>query len=332
MNTYSRRRFNQLAGLSAAAATLSNPVRIFATEKPGSKISGVQIGLITGFSYHNMPNDAESVLRYMVRDGINATEMQTPTHEDWVGAPKAPPRPYPEHLGGEQVNAPPRPPLSPEQQAARKAYAEQMTQWRTTMSMSKYVALRKMYNDAGVSFYAFKLPLEMRMPDAEFDYAFTAAKILGCTQFTMEMPDDPTLTARVGKFAEKHDLRVGYHAHLKATPTTWDVAMSQSPYNCINLDIGHYVAAGNHDAVAFIKKNHARIVSLHIKDRRYPENGGQNVPWGEGDTPIKEVLQLVKKEGYPFPCTIELEYVPPEGSDSEKEIVKCLAYVKAALA
>jgi sugar phosphate isomerase/epimerase len=332
---YSRREFNQLAltGLSVAAMDAFASTSVFAAAKPDSKINGVQLGLITGFSYHNMPNDAESVLKYMARDGINATEMQTPTHEDWAGAPKAPPRPYPEHVGGQQVNEAPRPPLTPEQVAARKAYAEEMTRWRTSMSMSKYAELRKLYNDAGVSFYAFKLPLEMRMPDAEFDYAFTAAKTLGCNQLTMEMPDNNSeLTARVGKFAEKHHLRVGYHAHLQATPTTWDVAMSQSPMNCINLDIGHYVAAGNRDTVAFIQKNHARIVSLHIKDRRYPQNGGQNVPWGEGDTPIREVLQLVKRERYPFPCTIELEYIAPEGSDSEKEIIKCLAYAKAALA
>jgi hypothetical protein len=54
--------------------------------------------------------------------------------------------------------------------------------------------------------------------------------------------------------------------------------------------------------------------------------------WGHGDTPIKEVLQLMKTEKYKFPATIELEYAPPEGSDSEKEIIKCLAFAKAALA
>lgn len=330
----SRRGFNKLAltGVSAVAASFT-PLNALGTVKPDSKFGGVQIGLNTGFSYHNMPNDAGTVLKYLVRDNINAIEMQSPTHEDWAGAPKAPPRPYPEHIGGEQVGAPPRPPLSPEQLAVRKKYAEEMTRWRTSMSMSRYVELRKMYNEAGVAFYAFKLLLDMRMPDAEFDYAFTAAKTLGCSQLTMEMPDNnAALTARVGRFAEKHKLPVGYHAHLQATPTTWDEAMSQSPYNCINLDIGHYVAAGNRDTLDFIRKNHTRITSLHIKDRRYPENGGQNVPWGTGDTPIKEVLQLVQKEGYAFPCTIELEYVPPEGYDSEKEILKCLAYARAVLA
>lgn len=52
---------------------------------------------------------------------------------------------------------------------------------------------------------------------------------------------------------------------------------------------------------------------------------------GQDDTPIKEVRAL-KKDKYKFPATVELEYRPPEGSDSEREIVKSLAYAKAALA
>jgi hypothetical protein len=40
----------------------------------------------------------------------------------------------------------------------------------------------------------------------------------------------------------------------------------------------------------------------------------------------------MKKEKYRFPGTIELEYTPPEGSDSAKEIAKCLQYCKDALA
>ena len=172
----------------------------------------------------------------------------------------------------------------------------------------------------------------MKSPDAEFDYIFKSAKAIGANQVTMEMPDGQSeLTKRIGDFAAKHKIWVGYHAHLQATPTTWDEAMSQSPYNGINLDLGHYTAAGNHDGIAFIRKNHARITSMHLKDRKYKENGEANLPWGQGDTPIKEALQLMKKEGYKFPATIELEYQIPEGSDSVKEVAKCLAYGKAAL-
>ena len=328
-----RRDFGRLA-VAASASTALHSSALFAQTRPNSKFGGVQIGVITPYSYHGLPNDGESLLKFMVADNINATEMQCPPIEEWAGAPKALPFRPAGPPTGQQVGAErQRPQMTPEQIAAQKAHLAAMTQWRLAAPMSKFQAFGKMYKDAGVSIYGFKLGLTMEMPDAEFDYAFNVCKALGANELTMEMPDGNTaLTKKIGDFAAKHKVWVGYHAHLQANASTWDEAMSQSPYNGINLDIGHYTAAGNHDQLDFIRKNHARITSMHMKDRKYPENGGQNMPWGQGDTPIKEALQLMKKEGYKFPATIELEYAPPAGSDSEKEIVKCLAYAKAALA
>lgn len=105
--------------------------------------------------------------------------------------------------------------------------------------------------------------------------------------------------------------------------------MSFSKYIGVNLDIGHFSAA-NFDAVAYIKEHHARITNLHLKDRK--KNQGPNVPWGQGDTPIKEVLQLMAKEKYAFPANIEFEYQVPEGSDPMTEMSKCLNYCKNTLA
>ncbi len=340
--TYSRRQFGKLSlsSLPVAAAVLSNPAKMFAAAtsdaKPDSKFGGVQIGVITAYSYRLMPQtDAASVLQYMLTDGVNATEMEN-TQEEYAGAPKRPA--MGRGPGGPPAAAPvagaapaPRRQMSPEQQAAMAKYAEDLTAWRLSVPMSKFEDLRKFYGQAGVSIYGFKITLNMKMPDAEFDYAFKAAKACGANQITMEMPEDPALTKRMGEFGSKYKMMVGYHAHLQAKPDTWDVAMSQSPYNGINLDIGHYTAAGNHDQLDFIRRNHARITSMHLKDRKYPENGGQNTPWGQGDTPIKEALKLVQAEKYTFPCTVELEYPIPEGSDPVKEVAKCVAYAKAAL-
>jgi sugar phosphate isomerase/epimerase len=106
--------------------------------------------------------------------------------------------------------------------------------------------------------------------------------------------------------------------------------MAYGKYNAINLDIGHFTAAG-YDAVAFIKQHHAKITNLHLKDRK--KNHGPNVAvWGTGDTPLKEVLQLLKAEKYPIPANLELEYPVPQGSDIVTEAKKCFAYVKSCLA
>ena len=79
----------------------------------------------------------------------------------------------------------------------------------------------------------------------------------------------------------------------------------------------------------FIRKYHDRITHIHLKDRKV--NEGPNVPWGQGDTPVREVLRLMKTERYPFPATIEFEYKPPDASDVMTEIAKCVQFCKAAL-
>ena len=83
--------------------------------------------------------------------------------------------------------------------------------------------------------------------------------------------------------------------------------------------------------IPFIAKHHDRITCLHLKDRRFGTKGGQNVPWGQGDTPIKEVLALMKKEKYTFPANIEFEYAIPEGSDPVAEVAKCYQYARKCL-
>ncbi len=332
---YTRRHVGRIALAALPAA------RLLCASKPNSKFGGVQIGVIAPYSFHGMPGDAESLLQDMVELGINACELQNPPAEAFAGAPAQAgrgggagrgPGGEPGRGGqGRGAGRGGRAALTPEQQAAQQKAAEEMKKWRLSVSMDKFKALRKMYEGAGVTIYAFKLGLTLAMSDDEYQYTFNVAKALGCNHLTMELPTDPALTKRIGEFAAKEKMMVGYHAHTQATPQLWDAAMAQSKYNAINLDIGHYTAGTSSDPIPFVKEHHERITSMHLKDRKYETNGGQNMPWGQGQTPLKEVLQLMKKEKYRFPGTIELEYTPPEGSDSMKEISKCLRYCKDAL-
>jgi sugar phosphate isomerase/epimerase len=180
-----------------------------------------------------------------------------------------------------------------------------------------------------VQIYAFKLALTDSMSDEEYDYTFNVAKSLGANQVTMEMPNkNGALTKRIGDFASKHQIAVGYHQHTQATFTLWDEAIGQSKYNGINLDIGHYVAGTSQSPLPLIEKYHDRITSIHLKDRK--KDNGPNVPWGQGDTPIREVLQLMKRGKYTFPATIELEY-RVEGSDPMTELKKCVEFCRGVL-
>ena len=230
--------------------------------------------------------------------------------------------------------------MTPEQQAAAEERAKTMREWRTTVSMDKFGQLRKMYNDAGVSIYAYTsdgMQKNMQTSDAEFDYLFNVAKTLGATHTTMELPsgaDAEAMLERMAQFAEKHKLAVAYHTHAQGSMSAFEQAFAISPWNKSNVDLGHYVAAGNigGSPVQFLEKHHARIASVHLKDRTLPEHCALNLPFGSGETPIKEILQTIKKNKWTFPVSIELEYAIPEGSDAVQEMKKCVQYCRTALA
>lgn len=113
----------------------------------------------------------------------------------------------------------------------------------------------------------------------------------------------------------------------------FDRAFALSPGNMANVDLGHYVAAGNigGSPVEFLQRHHARISSVHIKDRKSKANGGDNVAWGTGDTPIRDILKAMQTHGWRFPATAELEYRIPEGSNAVAETRKCVQYCAEAL-
>jgi sugar phosphate isomerase/epimerase len=137
----------------------------------------------------------------------------------------------------------------------------------------------------------------------------------------------------MGAFAEKHRLLNGMHNHTQVGDPSWsfDRLLASSPQNALNLDIGHYVAGTGESPIPVIQKYHDRITHLHIKDRRTAANGGENVSWGEGDTPIAEVLRLLQQEGYPITAMIELEYPIPETSDVLTGVAKCVGFCRGAL-
>ncbi len=329
--TLSRRDILKGAFTALAVAkpnVIANPLAY-----PDSKYGGVQIGIIISpYSFPDIPVPADQTLKTLLQVGINAIEMQDLRAELYAGAPSEPRQGY---SGSTRAAAgqTPSPQEVQQRQEARQKAAEELKQWRLSVPMSKYEALRKLYNDAGVNMYAFRLAnITPAISDEEFDYFFRSARAVGANQITVELPEETALTKRFGEFAEKYQTRVGFHNHTHVNYHSWDTALSQSPFNGVNFDVGHYLVATGESPIPFIKEHHDRITSLHLKDRQLPSNGGRNMPWGQGDTPLKEILQLMKAEGYTFPAAIELEYRIPEGSTTPTEIARCLKFCKDALA
>jgi sugar phosphate isomerase/epimerase len=192
----------------------------------------------------------------------------------------------------------------------------------------KCQALRKMYNGAGVNIHIHKIGFGQS--DEEIDFNFQVAKALGCVGITTERSE--ALAKKLAPFADKHKIWVAFHNHTNNYPVMdkKDPILECGQYIGFNFDVGHYFAGTKGlSPIPVIEKYHDRIVSLHLKDRT--ADGG-NLPWGQGKTPIKEILQLMRKEKWTFPADIELEYKVPQGSDSVAEVAKCVQYCKEALA
>jgi len=208
---------------------------------------------------------------------------------------------------------------------------EDIRKWRTTVSLDTFKEVRRKFDAAKIQIYAYNYSFREDFTDEEIARGFEFAKALGIK--TLTASSNVSTAKRIDPFAKKAKVRVGMHNHSNikpnefAKPEDFTAAMSgMSEYIAINLDIGHFTAAG-FDPVFFLKENHKRIVTLHIKDRK--KNQGANVVFGEGDTPIKQVLQTLKTMKLKIPANIEYEY---KGADSLVEVKKCVEYCKKALA
>jgi sugar phosphate isomerase/epimerase len=258
-------------------------------QTPNSRVVGVRIGAQT-YSFRGMSID--DTVRAMAGIGLSYCEL-------WQG------------------------------QVEPKQPRDALRQWRETVPLDFFRGIRRTFDTAGIALTAYNLSFQTDFSDAEIDRGFEMAKALGVDVITAS--SQVSLAPRLARFAAKHQITVAFHNHSTVTaddfvsPENFAEALKAGPRLAINLDIGHFTAA-NHDPVAFLDANHAKIVSLHIKDRK--RNDGENTRYGEGDTPIAAVLRRLRDRKWDIPAQLEYEY---QGENATTEVAKCLAYCKNIL-
>lgn len=197
-------------------------------------------------------------------------------------------------------------------------------------------AVRAKFSSAGIDLRILCYNMGPDITDENIDHAFRMARELGVR--IISSSSTLSVARRVAPVAAKYKITWGAHGHDNvkdseqfATPESFAKVLALGDYMGVNLDIGHFTAAG-FDPVAYIGEHHARITNLHLKDRKKnPAGPNNNFPWGEGGTPIKQVLQLLKKEKYPIPANIEYEYNARATADPVTEVARCFDYAKKAL-
>ncbi len=286
--------------LIAFAILLVHPITSAAGNK-GSKFGGVQVGTIT-YSYRSMPDQTlNAVLNYVDQSGLSSVELMGDVAERFAGIP-----------------------------ASKDPVV--IRNWRTTVSMDKFKEIKRLFKSKGVKINILKLG-DKSWSDAEIDYAFNACKAVGAVGISMEISEEQA--KRMEPFAEKHKLYVIFHNHGQpGDPNfSFDKVLALGSMLRLNFDAGHYFGATGLNPCGLVERLHDRIVSIHIKDKTGPKaaDPNKNQAFGKGETPVVEMLQLIQKNKWPITCDIELEYAVPAESDAVKEVVKCVAYCKAAL-
>jgi sugar phosphate isomerase/epimerase len=236
-----------------------------------------------------------------------------------------------------------RGPGTPEQEAA----VERLREWRAATTPATWQAVRQQFTAAGIDLRILWYSLGFQgaaTSDEDIDYAFRMAQGLGVR--VMSGSSTIPIATRIAAAAAKYKMPWGGHTQDNlndpdqfVTPESYERLLALSPYFRINLDIGYFTAAG-FDAVPFIQKHHVKISDIHLKDKKrslslggpITNNAVNNYPWGQGDTPIREVLQLLKKEKYDIPVQIEYEYGCRTTADAATEIARCYEYIKKCLA
>jgi sugar phosphate isomerase/epimerase len=205
-------------------------------------------------------------------------------------------------------------------------------------SEADFKAVRRKLDDAGITVGAYCANFPPDATDDHLEKAFVGCQILGARVLTSST--EKSLIPRIDAVAVRHKIRVGLHNHWLGDswfkgdraqnfegPKDYAEALAgRSSYMGINLDIGHFSAAG-HDPVAFFKEQRARIFSLHVKDRG-PDAEHRDMPFGTGATPIAAVMKAAQASKFAYAANLEYEM---DEQDPTEGVRASFAYVKRVL-
>lgn len=293
--TLTRRAFIQSAagGAITAAAGLATAQ---VPAKPSTTIRGVTIGANSYCFPDRSIADAIDVIADM---GFTLGEV------------------HPRHMEP-SFNVPRGTAMSPE-------VRDQLRKWRMSVAMSHYEEVGAAFRKRGIQVFAYNVNYRPDFTDGELERSLEATRALGA-RIVSGAGITADLAKRLDPMARRHDVRVAVHNHsdIKGEADFDAIIKGLSDRMAINLDIGHYVAA-NADPVALLKRRHSDILLLHVKDRK--RDNGANLPFGQGDTPIRDTLRLLRDQRWAIPANIEWEV----DGDRVTAVRQCLEYCRNVL-
>jgi sugar phosphate isomerase/epimerase len=320
MSSYSRREFGKVVAASMPLAMALSRGRLFASS------GEVALGATTR-SFRELPrvegaDDLDVPIPALKAAGVTRVELASEDLEpappnDGPGAPPKNPA-YPAKVT-----------LSPQQIAIARAqvrYGLRQFRLRTTADM--YALARKSFSTAGIDVFALALVYDDEFTDEEVDKTFFQAESLGARVLTTDA--SMTIANRLAPFAAKHNLLVAFQNQgdpkvpgAVTRPEQFGELLALSKNYRIKLDVGHLTAM-NLDAVKVLSDNLDRVTHVQIQDRM--RNNGRSEPFGEGDTPIAAVINVLAHADRAIPAFVDYNY---SGLlTASEEIATSLRFVK----
>ena len=277
-----------------ASGLLLPAVGALALGRPDSIVNGVILGCHT-WCFRDMPLD--QAIKAMRETGLKYCELGHRHVEPWP-SPRA-----------------------------------ELRKWRLTVPMDFFKTIRRQFDDAGIELYAYNLNISSDFSDDELARGFEMADALGLKRMTST--SRVSMTRRIDAFASRAKTIVGLHNHslIKpdefATPESFEEALrGASAYIGVNLDVGHFSAAG-FNPLEYIEKWHDRMVTIHLRDRK--KDQGLVTRCGEGDTPIREIVQLLRHRKSRVPVMVETEYREGAPADEPRRYYElCRKFLEAS--
>ena len=306
MPQLSRREFGGALIVGLPLATVMGSTRLSAAE--------VTVGVSTT-SFRDLPRVTG---RDNLDDVIRALQAVA-THVELGLANLEPAPPSTAPVMGGSAAYPRRIVMTPEEVAATNTSARSaLRTWRLHAPAALFEEMRARLASAGITVHACALSYNESFSDDEIDATFSQVKALGVT--TVSSPLTMATAVRLVPFAERHQVSVAIHNQTDGNPAgAIDTpairrALALSPAFTLKLDIGN-LTASNCDAVAELREYRSRVSYVLVRDRL--RNGGASQPFGEGDTPIRSVLDVLKASAPAIPALVEYDYVGLRSSVDE---------------
>lgn len=187
---------------------------------------------------------------------------------------------------------------------------KKLRDWRVSTQDSYYRKIKQEFDDAGIEIFSYWVGFNDATFDDEIDASFRAAKTLGCKGVIGSY--GLAIAQRLAPFPGKYGLFAGLHNHdnlsdpdALSNEASFIKGLAISTDFKATLDVRHFTA-GNGDCLAFLEKHHERTSTVHMGDRR--RNNGHSTPFGQGDAPIIQILEMIRDNKWPITVLLEFEH------------------------